>query len=37
MANFDLTNLAVKIICPNNVVKTDDTDLPFRSGVYPEV
>ena len=28
MANFDLTNLAVKIICPNNVVKTDDTDLP---------
>lgn len=28
MANFDLTNLAVKMICPNNVVKTDDTDLP---------
>ena len=28
MANFDLTNLAVKIVCPNNVVKTDDTDLP---------
>lgn len=28
MANFDLTNLAVKITCPNNVVKTDDTDLP---------
>ena len=28
MANFDLTNLAVKIICPNNVVKIDDTDLP---------
>ena len=24
MANFDLTNLAVKMICPNNVVKTDD-------------
>lgn len=28
MANFDLTNLAVKMICPNNVVKTDDTNLP---------
>ena len=29
MANFDLTNLAVKIICPNNVVKTDDTKITF--------
>lgn len=28
MANFDLTNLAVKMICPNNVAKVDDTDLP---------
>lgn len=28
MANFDLTTLAVKMICPNNVVKTDDTDIP---------
>ena len=28
MANFDLTNLAVKMICPNNVVKVDDTGLP---------
>ena len=28
MANFDLTNLAVKMICPNNIVQTDDTDLP---------
>jgi hypothetical protein len=28
MANFDLTNLAVKMLCPNNVVKVDDTDLP---------
>ena len=30
MANFDLTTLAVKMICPNNVVKTDDTDIPSR-------
>lgn len=28
MANFDLTNLAVKTICPNNSVMVDDTDLP---------
>ena len=28
MANFDLTNLAVKMICPNNVVEIDDTGLP---------
>lgn len=28
MANFDLTNLAVKMICPNNIVQTDDTGLP---------
>lgn len=28
MANFDLTNLAVKMICPNNVVQVDDTGLP---------
>lgn len=28
MANFDLTNLAVKTICPNNVVKIDETELP---------
>lgn len=28
MANFDLTNLAVKMLCPNNEVKIDDTDLP---------
>lgn len=28
MANYDLTNLAVKMICPNNVVQVDDTDLP---------
>lgn len=28
MANFDLTDLAVKMICPNNTVKTDETDLP---------
>lgn len=28
MANFDLTNLAVKMLCPNNVVQVDDTGLP---------
>ena len=28
MANFDLTNLAVKMICPNNTVQLDDTGLP---------
>ena len=28
MANFDLTNLAVKTICPNNVVQIDETELP---------
>ena len=28
MANFDLTSLAVKMICPNNTVQVDDTDLP---------
>ncbi len=28
MANYDLTSLAVKMICPNNIVKTDDTDIP---------
>lgn len=28
MANFDLTNLAVKMLCPNNLVKIDDTGLP---------
>jgi hypothetical protein len=28
MANFDLTNLAVKTICPNNIVKIDETELP---------
>ena len=28
MANFDLTNLAVKTVCPNNVVKIDETELP---------
>lgn len=28
MANFDLTNLAVKMICPNNTVILDDTELP---------
>lgn len=28
MANFDLTNLAVKTICPNNTVQLDDTGLP---------
>lgn len=28
MANFDLTNIAVKAICPNNEVKVDDTGLP---------
>lgn len=28
MANFDLTDLAVKMICPNNTVKVDETDLP---------
>lgn len=28
MANFDLTNLAVKMICPNNEVKLDDAGLP---------
>lgn len=28
MANFDLTNLAVKMICPNNVVQVDNTSLP---------
>ena len=28
MANYDLTNLAVKMICPNNIVQVDDTDLP---------
>lgn len=28
MANFDLTNLAVKTICPNNSVMVDGTDLP---------
>lgn len=28
MANFDLTNLAVKMICPNNAVQLDDTGLP---------
>lgn len=28
MSNFDLTNLAVQMICPNNLVKTDVFDLP---------
>ena len=28
MANFDLTSLAVKMICPNNTVQLDDTGLP---------
>lgn len=28
MANFDLTNLAVKMICPNNTVQLDVTGLP---------
>lgn len=28
MANFDLTNLAVKTVCPNNVVQIDETELP---------
>ena len=28
MANFDPVNLAVKTICPNNLVKVDDADLP---------
>lgn len=28
MANFDLTNLAVKMVCPNNVAQVDDTGLP---------
>lgn len=28
MSNFDLTSLAVKMLCPNNIVKTDDLDLP---------
>ena len=28
MANFDPVNLAVRTICPNNLVKVDDTGLP---------
>lgn len=28
MANYDLTNLAVKMLCPNNEVILDDTGLP---------
>lgn len=28
MTNFDLSWLALKAACPNNVIKTDDTDLP---------
>ncbi|WP_455619653.1 SUMF1/EgtB/PvdO family nonheme iron enzyme [Eisenbergiella sp.] len=28
MANFDLSSLALQSVCPNNVIKVDDTDLP---------
>lgn len=28
MANFDLSSLALKAVCPNNYIFTDDTDLP---------
>lgn len=28
MANFDLSSLALQTVCPNNVIKTDDTDMP---------
>ena len=28
MANFDLSSLALQAVCPNNVIKVDDTDLP---------
>lgn len=28
MANFDLSSLALKAVCPNNTIKTDETDLP---------
>lgn len=28
MANFDLSSLALKAVCPNNSIFTDDTDLP---------
>lgn len=34
MANFDLTRMAVKMVCPNNEVICDDKDLP---GVYVQV
>ena len=28
MANFDLSMLALKSVCPNNTIEVDDTDLP---------
>ena len=28
MANFDLANLALQAVCPNNVIKVDDTGYP---------
>ncbi|MCI6582746.1 MAG: formylglycine-generating enzyme family protein [Oscillospiraceae bacterium] len=35
MANFDLTNLAIKTICPNNEAKIDDTGLPSMMVYIP--
>ena len=28
MANYDLSSLALQSVCPNNVIKVDDSDLP---------
>jgi len=28
MANFDLSSLALQSVCPNNIIKVDDCDLP---------
>ena len=28
MANFDLSSLALKSVCPNNEIFVDDADLP---------
>lgn len=37
MANFDLSSLALKSVCPNNEIFVDDAGPAVRYGIYPKI
>ena len=37
MANFDLSSLALKSVCPNNEIFVDDADLPSVMVYIPKL